>query len=57
MVYVCDSCRFVFERTGETDACPDCGKPDIREASEAERDEYRKGRADFGKGGHGGAKG
>ncbi|MDR2295218.1 MAG: hypothetical protein LBD95_00315 [Clostridiales Family XIII bacterium] len=45
MVYVCESCRFVFERTGDTDDCPDCGRPDIREASEEERAAYRRSRA------------
>jgi predicted nucleic acid-binding Zn-ribbon protein len=45
MIYVCGNCRFVFERTGEICSCPDCGKPDIREASEEERGEYRKARA------------
>jgi PAS domain S-box-containing protein len=34
MVYVCESCRFVFERTGDAGVCPDCGKPYTREASE-----------------------
>ena len=56
MVYVCENCRFTFERTGDTDACPDCGKPGIREASEEERAEYRKGRAEQEKDGNGKAK-
>jgi rRNA maturation endonuclease Nob1 len=56
MVYVCESCRFVFERTGDTDDCPDCGRPDIREASEEECAEYRKNRAEIGKVGNGKAR-
>jgi uncharacterized Zn finger protein (UPF0148 family) len=48
MVYVCESCRFVFERTGEIFLCPDCGKPDIREAFDEERDEYIGARAGIG---------
>ncbi|MDR2770676.1 MAG: hypothetical protein LBB57_01400 [Clostridiales Family XIII bacterium] len=50
MVYVCESCRFVFERTGAADDCPDCGKLNIREASREERDAYQKTRAERGKG-------
>jgi rRNA maturation endonuclease Nob1 len=45
MIYCCDYCRFVFERMGETDACPDCGKSAVREANAAEKEEYRKNRA------------
>jgi DNA-directed RNA polymerase subunit RPC12/RpoP len=40
MIYVCGVCRFVFERIGEAEACPDCGKPNIREASRDEKNEY-----------------
>jgi rubrerythrin len=46
MIYVCDACRFVFERTGEPDACPDCESPAVREASEEERAEYLEHRAE-----------
>ena len=46
MVYACDNCLFVFERVGSVDACPDCGKPAIREADESERDLYRKNRVE-----------
>ena len=34
MIYVCDKCRFVFERIGKVDICPNCGKDAIREADE-----------------------
>lgn len=40
MVYVCDSCGFLFSRTNEQDQCPDCGKHKIRPASSAERGEF-----------------
>jgi rubrerythrin len=53
MVYVCERCRFVFERTGVAEACPDCGKPNIREASEEECAEYLKSRTEFARGNDG----
>ena len=40
MIYACDNCHFLFERSGVVDACPDCGKPAIREAGEREQEEY-----------------
>ena len=40
MIYTCNVCRFTFERVGETDQCPDCGKKNIREANETEKAEY-----------------
>ena len=46
MVYTCEKCRFTFERAGEIDACPDCGKPSIRAATEQETAEYRANRED-----------
>jgi uncharacterized Zn finger protein (UPF0148 family) len=42
MIYVCDKCRFFFERAGEIDACPGCGKAAVREADKTEQAEYRK---------------
>jgi micrococcal nuclease len=42
MISICESCRFVFERTGEISAGPDCGKPDIREASADVKSDYNK---------------
>jgi uncharacterized Zn finger protein (UPF0148 family) len=44
MIYCCDHCRFLFERTGHVDACPDCGKPSVREAAKEEMAEYLKNR-------------
>ena len=48
MIYTCDKCRFIFERVGEVGACPNCGKPSIREADEPERDKYKKNRSSAG---------
>ncbi|MDR3271198.1 MAG: hypothetical protein LBT32_06815 [Peptococcaceae bacterium] len=42
MIYACEKCHFIFERIGAVDACPDCGKPSLREADERERDEFRR---------------
>lgn len=40
MIYACDACRFLFERTNEPERCPDCGKFNIRPAVEEEIKEY-----------------
>ena len=40
MVYVCEKCKFVFERQGEVTNCPGCGSGHIRPANEAERQDY-----------------
>jgi DNA-directed RNA polymerase subunit RPC12/RpoP len=53
MIYVCGTCRFVFERIGETDACPDCGRLNIKEATPDEKNGYLKNRAEFGEDGNG----
>jgi rubrerythrin len=45
-IYVCDVCRFIFERVGETNDCPDCDSLAVREASEEERIEYLERRAE-----------
>ena len=41
MIYACDACKFLFEKTLEVGRCPDCGKFSIRKASEAEEKEYK----------------
>ena len=45
-VYVCTNrkCQFVFERTGTVDICEDCGSANIRNATEAEIQEYLRNR-------------
>lgn len=40
MIYTCNVCHFTFERVGDVDQCPDCGKRNIREANAAEKAEY-----------------
>ena len=47
MIYTCNVCRFTFRRSGEVDACPDCGKQSVREATDKEKDEYRKNQAEY----------
>jgi len=49
MIYACDKCHFIFERVGKVDACPDCGKPAVREASKKEQAEYRMIRQEMNK--------
>ena len=50
MIHTCDACKFTFSRVGKIDACPDCGKPSIREAAKNEKDEYIKYHAELKKG-------
>lgn len=38
-IYYCKNCGYIFEQKND-DACPDCGKPDIRPALENEVNEY-----------------
>ena len=40
MIYTCNICHFTFERIGEIDQCPDCGKKNIREANDEEKENY-----------------
>ena len=47
MTTTCNHCRFTFRWTGEIETCPDCGKPAVREATEKEKDEYRKNQAEY----------
>jgi rRNA maturation endonuclease Nob1 len=51
MIYICDKCLFIFERVGEVDSCPDCGIPNIREATEMEKEEFAETRAESESGG------
>lgn len=41
MIYVCDNCRFVFERMGEVSGCPVCTSSHVRPANEAEQQTYQ----------------
>ena len=45
MIYICNNCHFTFGRAGSVEACPDCGKLIIREATDDEKDEYLKNQA------------
>ncbi len=40
MIYVCENCHFTFERVGNVEHCPDCGKINIRHAKEEETKKY-----------------
>ncbi len=49
MIYICEKCHYLFPRENKPDEmqegkyrCPDCGKFGVREADEAERDEYKR---------------
>jgi uncharacterized Zn finger protein (UPF0148 family) len=42
MIYVCNKCDFLFERTGEADICPNCEKDSVREANEIEQAKYQR---------------
>lgn len=48
MVFTCDSCHYSFEAGDKPDLCPDCGKPLVRLATNAEESEYHKIRIEFG---------
>lgn len=41
-LYTCDNCHFTFERAGEIESCPDCGKPNIRAAKQEEIIEFQR---------------
>ena len=47
MIFVCDKCHFIFSRTTEPEQCPDCGKYAVREASEAEQQEFEEHLKEF----------
>ena len=44
MIYKCmrRDCGFLFSRSSEVDACPDCGGSRIREATQEEQEEYSR---------------
>lgn len=50
MIYKCHNrlCGFLFERTTEPDACPDCGSINISEATPEEKQEYIELKKTFG---------
>jgi len=52
MIYVCEKCRFIFERVGNIDQCPDCGNINIRQANEEETKKYLQIKEDSSKTDH-----
>ena len=42
MIYACDACRYIFEAKEAITQCPDCGKYEVRPATENEVSEYKK---------------
>jgi rubrerythrin len=47
MIYTCQRCKFTFERTGEVETCPDCGKDGIRPATDKEIADFKKYSKEF----------
>ena len=47
VIFVCDNCHFLFSRAVRSEQCPDCGKYAVREASEAEQQEYEEHLKEF----------
>ncbi len=47
VIFVCDKCHFLFSRAVRPEQCPDCGKYAVREASEAEQQEYEEHLKEF----------
>jgi len=41
LIYACEKCKFLFERVGAVEKCPDCGRPCIREANDDEQQTYQ----------------
>lgn len=42
VIYTCDACHYIFAAGDGCSQCPDCGKPRVRPANEAERREYQE---------------
>ena len=47
MIYTCNSCLFTFRRTRKIEECPDCGKQAVREATDKEKDEFKKNQGEY----------
>lgn len=45
--FTCNKCRYTFCAEDECARCADCGKKDIRPATEDEIEEYQKFREEF----------
>ena len=46
-IYICEKCKFSFERSGIVEECPDCGRSFVREATEDEAAEHQKNKTEF----------
>ena len=42
MVFACDHCHFLFSRTEQQEQCPECGKYQIRPASQEEQADFQR---------------
>lgn len=47
MFYTCKKCLYTFEAKYKPEQCPDCGKREVREATEKEIAEYKKNIEEF----------
>ena len=47
MIYTCGECLYTFMEREECEQCPDCGKKNVRQATEKEELEYYRNRAEF----------
>ena len=47
MIFTCDDCYYTFIEKEDCGQCPDCGKKNIRRATEKEELEYYRNRAEF----------
>ena len=45
--YICENCLFQFERVGDCQKCPDCGKERVRKATDEEKEDYFKRKQEF----------
>lgn len=45
-IFVCDHCKYVFESEEDVSQCPDCGKYEVRAATQSEIEEYEKRKED-----------
>lgn len=39
-LYACDKCKYLFESEEKVEQCPDCGKFEVRPATQSEIDEF-----------------
>ena len=44
-IYTCSACMYTFQGESKPELCPDCGKAEVRPATDKERDEYLANKA------------